>query len=193
MGNYKYFYIMGKSASGKDTVFRTLLADSSLCLKRIVPYTTRPIRAGEVNDVDYHFKTDEEFNQMVKDGAVIEYRTYTTKNGNWTYFTPYEELEDGEYITIGTPESYAKLKEVYKDNIIPIYIELDNGIRLQRALDREKKQKNPKYAEMCRRFLADEEDFSEEKLRESNITIRVSNESLNDCVNTIKNYILSLR
>lgn len=51
----KIFYLMGKSSSGKDTIFKALLSDGELSLKQIVPYTTRPIREGEQNGVEYFF------------------------------------------------------------------------------------------------------------------------------------------
>ena len=69
-------------------------------------------------------------------------------------------------LIIGTLESYEQIRNYFgKENIYPIYVEVDNGLRLQRALDREKSQETPQYTEMCRRYLADEEDFSEENLR----------------------------
>ena len=71
----------------------------------------------------------------------------------------------------------------------PIYIELDDGDRLQRALNREKKQAVPKYAEMCRRFLADAEDFSEENLRKEKITNRFINVNFDECVGKISVFI----
>ena len=43
----KIFCIMGKSATGKDTIYKRLLADGALKLNKIVTYTTRPIREGE--------------------------------------------------------------------------------------------------------------------------------------------------
>ena len=66
--------------------------------------------------------------------------------------------------------------------MLPVYIEVDDGIRLQRALDREKQQKTPNYAELCRRFLADQQDFSEEKLMEAGILKRYQNDVLPDCL-----------
>lgn len=52
------------------------------------------------------------------------------------------------------------MKEYYgEETVCPIYIQVEDGERLQRALIREKQQENPRYAEMCRRFLADQEDF----------------------------------
>ena len=72
---------------------------------------------------------------------------------------------------------------------MPVYIELDNGTRLTRALNREKLQKEPKYAEMCRRFLADEIDFSPEKLQKAGIIKKYINEDLRKCLNEIKKNI----
>ena len=66
--------------------------------------------------------------------------------------------------------------------MIPLYIDLDDGLRLERALGRERQQKIPKYKEMCRRCLADAEDFSEENLQAAGITKRYTNEDLNTCL-----------
>lgn len=73
--------------------------------------------------------------------------------------------------------------------MIPVMIELDDGIRLQRVLDREKAQDHPRYNEMCRRFLADEEDFSEEKLKEAGITKKFVNNDLQECLQEIMLYL----
>ena len=63
---------------------------------------------------------------------------------------------------------------------------MEDGLRLERALERERKQQPPKYEEMCRRFLADQADYSEEKLKGAGITQRYSNEKdLMSCVETL--------
>ena len=73
---------------------------------------------------------------------------------------------------------------------MPLYIESDPYLRLQRSIGRERKQKNPEYKEVCRRFLADEEDFSEEKLKKAEINIRfLNNAELEDCIDRIREYI----
>ena len=185
----KIYYIMGKSSSGKDTIFKLLLEDKDLNLKRLVPWTTRPIRFGESPGKDYNFVSNEKFYEMQKNGLIIEHREYETIHGIWIYFTPKMVLEDDAYITIGTLESYNKIKEVYKDDLIPIYIDLDDGIRLQRALTRELTQSEPKYAEMCRRFLSDQVDFSDENLKKSGVSKKFTNNDLEKCVNEIKAYI----
>ena len=185
----KIFYLLGKSASGKDTIFNMLINDSELNLERLIPCTTRPKRANEVDGVDYYFYTVDEFKKMQSDDQIIESRTYNTENGQWIYFTKKQSL-DSNYITIGTIDSYLNIRNIYADDIIPIYLYLDDGIRLQRALVREQEELNPKYAEMCRRFLADIDDFSEEKLCNANINIRIENISTQKTYQEVKNVII---
>ena len=164
----KIVYLMGKSSTGKDTIYKHLLNSDRVDLHTIVPYTTRPIRAGESNGVEYFFTDEEGFLKLKEEGKLIEDRAYNTCLGLWRYFTVNDEqidLEHRNYVMIGTLESYNKTKEFFgEERMVPVMIELDDGIRLQRALDREKTQDTPKYNELCRRFLADAEDFSEEKI-----------------------------
>ena len=187
----KIFCVMGKSASGKDTIYRKLLEEEKLGLNRIVPYTTRPIRAGEAEGKEYHFTDEEGFKALNESGKVVETRVYNTAHGPWRYFTVDEGIDEKkDYLIIGTLEQYAALRDYYgADRVEPIYIELDDGDRLQRALNREKKQAVPKYAEMCRRFLADAEDFSEENLRKEKITNRFINVNFDECVGKISVFI----
>lgn len=189
----KIVYLMGKSSSGKDTIFKRLLADGTLGLKTIVPYTTRPIRRGEQDGLEYFFTDEEGYERLKESGRIIEERAYHTVHGLWRYFT----IDDGQirrdgenYIMIGTLEAYLKMKDYFgEDEIIPVMIELDDGVRLERALSRERKQKLPQYEEMCRRFLADSEDFSEEKIREAGIRRRFRNDDLEICLAEIAEYI----
>lgn len=190
----KIFYLMGKSSSGKDTIFKRLLENREIRLHTIVPYTTRPIRAGETDGVEYYFTNEEEFERIRALGQLIEFREYHTFYGVWKYFTVYDEqinLPENDYLIIGTIESYNKMKVFFGEkNVVPLLIELDDGIRLQRALDREKSQAQPKYEEMCRRFLADAVDFSKEKIEEAAITKRFYNNQLEECIREITEYIV---
>lgn len=189
----KIFCLMGKSSSGKDTIYKKLIQNESLALKNIVLYTTRPIRAGEQDGVEYHFVTEEQMKAMQQAGKIIEIRTYDTCLGRWHYFTADDEnirMEETDYIMIGTIEAFLKIRDYYgKDKVVPIMINLDDGIRLQRALDREKGQDQPKYSEMCRRFLADENDFSLQKKAEAGIDKEFVNENLENCLAEIEDYI----
>lgn len=189
----KIYVVIGKSASGKDSIFKYLREDETLKLKTVVGYTTRPIRIGEQDGVEYFFVSDDRFECLKIEGKIIEYRTYLTINGPWNYFTVNDgqiELEKSDYLFINTLEAYNQIRKYFgEDKVIPIYIEVEDGERLSRALKREKKQLIPNYAELCRRFLADSEDFSEEELRESGIERRFKNNDIQECIEEIKKYI----
>ena len=191
----KIFYIMGKSASGKDKIYSILLADRELDLRKMVLYTTRPVREGEENGKQYFFTDDKKLEEFRESGKLIESRSYHTVHGIWTYFTADDgqvKLNEADYLGIGTLESYRKLKEYYgEENVLPIYLQVEDWERLRRALVREQKQEEPKYAEMCRRFLADQEDFSEKNVMDAGIGIRFENDDLDICVKNISNYIKS--
>lgn len=191
----KIICLIGKSSSGKDTIYKKLLENENPKLNTIVLYTTRPIRAGEKDGVEYHFVTEEDYEVLKADGRIVEERAYHTRMGLWRYFTVWDEsinLERQSYVVIGTLESYEKIRDyVGQDRVLPILIELDDGIRLERALHRERQQKNPKYDEMCRRFLADLEDFSPEKIENAGITKSFLNNDLDQCLEEITKYILS--
>lgn len=184
----KIFYLMGKSASGKDTIYKKI-REVRQDLKTIVLYTTRPMRDGETDGVEYHFTTEAQLEQFEKDGKVIELRTYQTVHGPWSYATVDDgsiHLEQESYLVIGTLESYQKLRSYFGDSVMePIYIQVDDGLRLERALARERMQKEPKYEELCRRFLADQEDFSEEHLQACGIEKKYQNEDLTRCLEEI--------
>ena len=188
----KIFCVMGKSSSGKDTIYKKLKEIYKEFLP-ITMYTTRPIRSGEKEGVEYHFVSNERFNEMNADNKVIEYRTYDTIHGPWTYFTADDgqiDLEKNNYLVIGTLKSYESIRKYFGDEkVVGIYIEVDDGIRLQRALSREMQQENPKYEEMCRRFLADQEDFSEENLKSCELEVRFKNIDIEKCVENIKTLI----
>lgn len=189
----KIIYIMGKSSTGKDTIFKHLLSDNDMNLATIVSYTTRPIREGEKEGNEYHFVKEADFERLKEEGKIVEDRCYETCHGPWRYFTVADEsinLDKQNFITIGTLESYKKVRDYFgKDKVVPVLIELDDGIRLTRALNREKKQENPKYEEMCRRFLADSKDFDEELIKKAKIKKRFKNEDLNSCIKAIKAYL----
>lgn len=189
----KIYCLFGKSSSGKDTLFKMILENQELGLKTIVPYTTRPIRIGEKDGVEYHFSTEDEVEKLEEQGKIIELRAYQTVHGVWKYFTVNDEqidLSNNNYLIIGTLESYVKMRDYFgKENLVPIYVEVEDGVRLERALTRERAQDTPKYAEMCRRFLADSEDFSEEKLEDAGIEIRFENTDLKTTCETIVSYI----
>lgn len=193
----KIFCIMGKSATGKDTIYKSLLQNSELGLKKIVSYTTRPIREGEEEGVEYHFTDVQTLKMLEEQGKVIECRSYDTIYGIWYYFMVKDnqiDLTQNDYLIIGTLESFLRIRDYFgKEKVVPIYIELEDGERLTRALAREKTQREPKYEELCRRFLADCQDFSYEKLEKAGIEKYYTNNDLEICIDEIKEQIISSR
>ena len=190
-----FIYIMGKSASGKDTIYKRI--KEQIDVKTYILYTTRPIRTGEQEGVDYHYVSDEQMLKFEQEGKVIESRTYQTVKGPWTYATIEDEQleQNGDILAIGTIESYNKIKEYYEDKkdtkLLPVYITIDEDERRKRALEREKKQENPNYEEVERRFKADNIDFSEENLKKAGIgqNQTFKNYDLDKCVESILTYI----
>ena len=196
----KIYYLIGKSSTGKDTIFGALLKDETLALTKIVQYSTRPKRGGEQEGVEYHFITEAQYEALERAGKVIECRSYNTVHGIWRYMMVDDgsiDLGRGNYLAVGTIESYRKVADYFGDDrVVPIQIIVETGERLYRAVMRERSVSNPKYLELCRRFLADEADFSDEKLREAGLMDEtgalknaVQNNELGECIDEIASFI----
>lgn len=174
------------------------MAEPGLGLAPLVSYTTRPIREGEVDGETYHFTDEAGLKSLQEQGKVIEVRCYQTVCGPWYYFTADDgsvEAEGGDRLYIGTLVSYEKLRDHFgEDRVCPIYIEVEDRTRLERSIARESRQKTPRYEEVCRRFLADQEDFAEEKLAAAGIGRRFSNQGEpGECLEQVRAYIWSMR
>lgn len=185
----KLYVFMGKSASGKDTLYQ-LVRERYPELRPVIPYTTRPIRAGERQGAEYYFVSEIEMEQMKERGQIVECRCYQTVKGPWYYFTAEDgqiDFAKGDFVLISTLEGYEKLRLFYgEEKVVPLYIEVDDVLRMERSLARERQQEKPCVAEVCRRFLADEEDFSEENLKRLGIIRRIPNISLEEAMREIE-------
>lgn len=193
------FVIMGKSASGKDNIYKELLK-GDLPLEPLVIYTTRPMRAGEKEGREYHFTDRKHLNELRSDGKVIEERVYHVfVNGepdDWHYFTADDgniDYKGKNYLSIGTLESFVKLREYFGEKyVVPLLIDSRADLRLMRSVERERLQEKGNYMEICRRFLADEEDFSEKKIADAGVAFRFPNNgTLQECIDSVSDYIRS--
>ena len=146
----KIYFVLGKSSSGKDTIFSRLKENQKLGLKTVVGYTTRPMRQGEEEGVEYFFVSPKRLEELQEEGKIIECRHYNTVHGVWSYFTVDDgqiDLKKGDYLYIGTLESFNDMVQYYgKEVVVPIFIEVETGERLERAIRRERQQSEPKYA-----------------------------------------------
>ena len=138
---------------------------------------------------EYHFLLEEEFLKLLSEGKMMESRSYDTAFGLWYYGTAYEEgfrEKDKGFLCIGTLESYNSIKDYLGQEFIqPVYIELEDELRLSRAKAREQGSDPKALEELERRFQADNKDFSEEKLREAGIKKRYHNLDFDKCVEEI--------
>lgn len=154
------FALMGKSASGKDSVYSRIMEHGGLGLVPVITYTTRPIRTGESDGREYFFVSEDELASF--GDKVLERRDYDTEHGRWSYATMDDGQisGDGNYFLVTTPAAARELESRFgSEHVVRMLLFVDDGVRLERALNRERSQAHPRYAEMCRRFLSDAADF----------------------------------
>ncbi len=186
----KIILMVGPAACGKSTLFKIITEKIDIPLKKIITHTTRPIRDGEQDGREYYFCTEKEMEKMFNNGEILERRSYGTTKGLWYYFTSnkiFKDLNDN-YIGINTLKGLERyLRYFDNEDIISLYVKTSDGIRLQRALDKEGKKIVPQYQEMCRRYLSDCEDFSYELIEKLPITSVIDNNgSIEDSVSQIQ-------
>ena len=151
---YKVLALFGKSGAGKDTIQNWLVSNYPTKLNKIVSYTTRPKRDYEVEGEAYHYINIKEFTDRLLSFDFIEAAVFN----NWGYGTSIQSLKNDK-INIGVfnPEGIRTLINDPRIDILPIYVDCKDKTRLLRTLSREEEVD---CNELCRRFFADEKDFS---------------------------------
>ena len=146
--------LVGKTASGKTTVANELCKHHEY--KRIITYTTRPMRENEVQDVDYHFISDEQFNKMVENNEFTEYKRYNTAHGVWSYgsiITLEQEYSDDCYVIILTPQGLRDLSKKVS-RYIAFYLDVGFESQLERL-----KKRGDEEQQIIKRLKNDAKDF----------------------------------
>lgn len=148
--------LTGKTCSGKDTIAKKLITEHEY--KRIITYTTRPQRKGEVNGKDYHFISDEYFKYLIKHNFFAEWKSYNTVEGTWYYGTALKDLEeaDDKALIILTPNGYRDVIEKLEKKPKCVYIYANNETIKNRL-----KGRGDKKDEAHRRLEHDNEDFKD--------------------------------
>lgn len=154
--------LFGKSGAGKDTIERELCRNHGH--KHIVTTTTRPMRPGEKDGVDYNYVTPEKFEKMRENGQFIESKDYMPASGGiWSYGSTLSDEQinsDRRYILILTPAGIRDALRVLKERnadmnrIMTVYVKAGHEVRRQRLAHRGDNQK-----EVNRRMAADDRDF----------------------------------
>ena len=155
MNKINIIAICGKAGAGKDTLLQKVTRSGRISsfVHEIVSCTTRPPREGEVDGVNYHFMTNEEFAEKILNKEMLE----ATIFNDWCYGTSLQSL-DANKVNIGVfnPEGIETLLEDPRINLRVYYIDVPGKERLIRQLNREE---FPNVDEVIRRYKADEEDF----------------------------------
>ena len=193
---FKIYVLLGKTGVGKSTIYQSLknLITSEDNIKELLMYTTRPIRHGEKDGVDYNFINDYDISNLILENKLAEHRTFKTASDEvWFYATPKCE-ENGVYIlSNSTSTSCMSLIELYgRECVEPIFITCDEYTRLSRLLEREHKGKK-QYNEMIRRINSDNLDYDNSIMNRLKISNECSFDNsecyIDNCVVDIYNYI----
>lgn len=156
--------LTGASSNGKDRILNKLL-EMNLGLTPIISTTSRGMRKGEKQNKEYHFVSDQEAIDMLKNNEFVEHRIYNVVDGTWIYGISKDSIDlshDKTYIVIIDfqgllqLESYLNANGLY-DNVTSIYIDCNYQNRLIRSLSREGNMDNNQVSEVVRRFLDDNE------------------------------------
>ena len=179
---YKIIALIGEAGSGKDRIMSEVLASRPALFNEIISCTTRPMREGEAEGINYYYLTEEEFIDRLLDGQMLE----ATNFNGWYYGTSYEALRsDVPNIGVFNPAGIYALLEREDIELTVFRIITLSKTRLLRQLNREE---NPNTNEIVRRFMTDTEDFSE--LNFDYIKIANENElDLQNAVNQILNSV----
>ena len=176
--------IMGKTSSGKDTVVNKLISKHGF--RKCVTYTTRPMRDGEKQDITYHFITEDDFKQKIREDFFAEYKSYNTEFGVWYYGVALEDVEnaDDKTIIILTPDGYRDVIKKVRNKPKSIYIYANNSTIKERLINR---GDDPKEAQ--RRLEHDNIDFKGVETEVDKIVYNNKGSNINDVVNKILKYL----
>lgn len=142
--------LLGKSASGKSTIEKALEKKG---FKRIISVTTRPMRQGEVDGIDYEYISKEELHELLSNNQLAEHTIYNA----WGYGIKKSEFETDEIcVCVIEPHGYRQIKAQFGDRVVGILLEVDDKERLIRSLTREPR---PDVNEIVRRFISDKKLF----------------------------------
>lgn len=139
--------LVGHGGSGKDHLKKKLLDRG---FKQSVSYTTRPPRSFEMNDVDYHFVSEETFKMMIHNDEFREYNIFGEHK--WYYGTSKEEFNKSNLFVM-TPSGIRALSYEERADCYIIFLDIPEKIRLERLTLR----KDADIPE--RRIKTDNEDF----------------------------------
>ena len=143
--------LVGAGGSGKDYAKKTCSDNKMLC---DISYTTRPIRNGEIDGVDYHFITKEEFEDMIKKDEFLQFNMF----GNGHYYGTSLKSWEANEIFIFSPNVISLIKinkgRDFFDFVEICYLNIKEDVRKNRLEARNDVDSTE------RRLKTDKEDFA---------------------------------
>ena len=177
--------LVGKTASGKDSVVKELVNNG---WNKVVTYTTRPMRKGEINGLTYHYISNEEFEHKIKEDFFLEYKSYTVANGSTWYYGSVlnNDYTSSNYVIILTPQGY---KDFLKTKIphLAFYIYANN-----KTIRKRLKKRGDSKDEAERRLKQDNVDFKDVHTLVDKIIYNNLENTIEEVVNKIEMYIKEL-
>lgn len=139
--------LVGESASGKSSIEKYLVDNYGY--SKVISYTTRSPRPNEIDGIDYHFVSVEQFLALKEQGFFAETAIYN----NWHYGTAKEDCTDDK-IAVLTPHGLRQISKVDGITAISFYINVSRRDRLIKIL-----QRGDDIEEAYRRSLSDVGQF----------------------------------
>ena len=177
MSDVKTIVLLGESGSGKTSLANYLQAIYGY--KKIVTYTTRPIRRSEMDGVDYYFVTNEEFEELEEQDFFLE----SSKYNSWAYGTPKDGFNVRKTVVVLTPSGFRELKKIYKKGIVSVYLRVPRRDRMIMALKR-----GDSIEELYRRSLSDVGMFDG---IENEVDMTIDNEGYNRSIESLAEEVMS--
>ncbi len=168
--------LVGPSASGKTEVANLLI--NKFGMKRMITYTTRPIRFGEENHVSYHFVSEDEFRELIKKDEFIEYTTY-----NGYYYGSNKKDAGPDKIVILEPSGANNFFDKMGKDATICFIESSEALRVDRMYHR-----GDSALQVSSRIENDEKVFKKETLHHIDNIFINENKSLDDLALEIYNF-----
>ena len=165
--------IIGPSACGKTQIVNKLISDFGY--KKLVTYTTRPMRLNEKQGIDYNFITEEKFKEKINNSFFIEYVKY---NNNY-YGTSYSDLSKDKVVIIEA-EGLKSYLEKARNQITVIFIRCSKPIRRIRMIERVDSEEN-----IQKRLNSDDIVFNENVQALADYVIDSSNSNVYDCAKLV--------
>ena len=129
--------VVGESGSGKTSLVKAF-CEKHPEYKRVVTYTTRPMREGEVDGIDYNFVSVDQFKKMIEENKFVEYNMYR----GWYYGTSLDGVNWplDNVIAVLTPAGLRELMRTAKGShnmtLVSVYLDVDRRSRLIKMLKR---------------------------------------------------------